>query len=194
MTLCVLGLTIMARIQGSLKRSPTWTRLSPCGFGGVTAAAGCSSVRFAATVVSALSPWARDDPAPIGSGRAAAIGVGCDAYERALAAGSPSARPASGHGARLAVAAGSALAVVTAAAARRGAGAAVAGVVSAGPLARATRLAACAGRAGFDVAEATSKVPAAGVGLAATGTVSSASGLTTTATVLDAADAALTVS
>src|SRR5262249_1224001 len=76
---CALGLTIMARSHGSLKRSPTRTRLGPWGFSGVTAAGvtvGRSSLRLSAMVVSGV---ARGVPDPIGAARTAAIGVGCAA-------------------------------------------------------------------------------------------------------------------
>src|SRR5712691_8687871 len=75
-----LGLTIMARSHGSLKRSPTRTTLGTLGVtvvAGGAATAGRSSLRLTATVVSAGA--ARDVPVPIGTARAAAIGVGCAA-------------------------------------------------------------------------------------------------------------------
>jgi hypothetical protein len=67
----------MARIHGSLKRSPTRTTLAPwCG----ATDDGRSSLRLTAMVVSgAATGAARDVPTPIGNVRAVAIGVGCAA-------------------------------------------------------------------------------------------------------------------
>src|SRR5438876_7806937 len=78
MKLCALGLTIMARIHGSLKRSPTRTTTTPLALGGATKEE--SSLRLTATVVSAgRSIVGRAVPPPTGSVRATAIGFGCAA-------------------------------------------------------------------------------------------------------------------
>src|SRR5262245_55089784 len=173
MKACALGLTIMARIHGSLKRSPTRTTLVPWPWadGGVVVVVvvtvGRSSLRLSATVV---SPWAAglELPEPMGgTGRVVASGRG-GAAEAGGWAGRESAWPAANgqDGAMLAVVFGSALATAVPAGRR---GAAAAG--SFGPcqwprslmmsfavtLARAGRPAACAGRAGFAVADASSK-------------------------------------
>jgi len=73
-----LGLTIMARIHGSLKRSPTRTTLLALAMG--AASEGESPVRLAAIVGSIdalVAVRAVGDSA--GSARATAIGVGCAA-------------------------------------------------------------------------------------------------------------------
>ena len=79
MKFCALGLTIMARIQGSLKRSPTRTTLTLVVLGATTDD-GRSSKRLTAMVVSGgATGAARDVPKPMGRVRAVAIGVGCAA-------------------------------------------------------------------------------------------------------------------
>ena len=76
---CALGLTIMARIQGSLKRSPTRTTLTLVVLGATTDD-GRSSKRLTAMVVSGgATGAARDVTGPMGRVRAVAIGVGCAA-------------------------------------------------------------------------------------------------------------------
>src|SRR6516165_10667865 len=75
MKLCALGLTIMARIHGSLKRSPTRTTLGPLG----GAMEGWSSLRLTAIVVSGAAGATRGVSGSVGSARATAMGVGCAA-------------------------------------------------------------------------------------------------------------------
>src|SRR5262249_50468896 len=73
---CALGLTIMARSHGSLKRSPTRTRFGPFGFSGAAGGAatdGRASLRLTATVVSAgggrgSAPHRRAPPGAGGGG------------------------------------------------------------------------------------------------------------------------------
>src|SRR5262245_45886375 len=77
MKLCALGLTIMARIHGSLKRSPTRTTIAPLGLGG---AEGESSLCLTAIGVSdGRAAVGRVVPPPTGSVRATAIGFSCAA-------------------------------------------------------------------------------------------------------------------
>src|SRR5439155_260997 len=73
--LYALGLTIMARIHGSLKRSPTRTTLGP--LDGATE--GWSSLRLTAIVVSGAAGATRGVSGSVGSARATAMGVGCAA-------------------------------------------------------------------------------------------------------------------
>src|SRR5436309_8272426 len=101
MKFCALGLTIIARIHGSLKRSPTRTTLAAMALDGATE----SSLRFTATVVSAEAAGAaRANVGPVGSVRATAIGTGCAASASAFGIGSLSVRSAIGHGAAAALA------------------------------------------------------------------------------------------
>src|ERR1700730_15045123 len=107
MKVCALGLTIMARIHGSLKRSPIRTTLVPLVLDDVTG--GGSSLCLTATVVSAGG--VRGVAVPMGIARAGAMGGGCAAWARARGGGSLSLLSVSGQdGATLAVVAGSALA------------------------------------------------------------------------------------
>src|SRR5262245_5905984 len=98
MKLCALGLTIMARIHGSLKRSTTRTTTAPLVLGG--AIEGEPSLCLAAISVSdGTAAVGRVVPPPTGSVRVAVIGFGCAAWARAFAMGSLSARSTSGNGA-----------------------------------------------------------------------------------------------
>ena len=120
MKFCALGLTIMARIQGSLKRSPTRTTLGPFGLGGTTD--GRSSLRLTATVVSAgRRRGGRGARRSQETHRHGVRAVASAAAHRrgACGIGSLFVRSVSGHGVRLAVGAGSA--AVATAAGRRGA-------------------------------------------------------------------------
>src|SRR5215207_8290903 len=101
MNRCALGLTIIARTQGSLNRSPTCTTSGP--LRSVADSPG-SSARRAPTEASGFTAATRVLPALDGNVRAT-VDAGCAAYDKAPTPGARSLpRSATGQGATFAVA------------------------------------------------------------------------------------------